>query len=323
MPRQITIPSGSTLGGLAKQYGTTTNDLMSLNPDIKDPNKISAGANLNLPELAGTLNTQSAEKKLPETKMDRLSIFQDVLKTVTAKAAQEGKVAGATALPTGMPDASKVSGSSFAGILNLVSQQKTRGISDIYKSTTDMLKDIEDKANKQLDTLISTGAIANLNDDQLGQLADATHNSVDYLKEIRTIKQEKETPTKKTTEEDAMTYTNMVLTGMMDLTGVPTSNGMKAEVGRQLAQVYSNPIAKRIETWKAKKERYIAEGKEQGLTDPGTREDVIRQIKNELPDYTVDEIGSVVYTLIPDTWEYNIARRWKPAISEQVNTSEE
>ncbi len=49
---QITIQRGQTLSGLAKKHGTTVQDLMRLNPQIKNPNLIITGANLSLPELA-------------------------------------------------------------------------------------------------------------------------------------------------------------------------------------------------------------------------------------------------------------------------------
>src|ERR1035437_6409962 len=42
-----TIKSGDTLSQIAQAQGTTVAQLMSLNPNITDPNKIQAGANLN------------------------------------------------------------------------------------------------------------------------------------------------------------------------------------------------------------------------------------------------------------------------------------
>jgi LysM repeat protein len=47
-PKNIKIPKGSTLSGLAKKYGTTVKNLMSLNPQIKNADKIYAGRNLNV-----------------------------------------------------------------------------------------------------------------------------------------------------------------------------------------------------------------------------------------------------------------------------------
>ena len=46
----ITIQKGQTLSGIAKQQGTTVNDLLKANPSIKNPNLIYAGSALNLPE---------------------------------------------------------------------------------------------------------------------------------------------------------------------------------------------------------------------------------------------------------------------------------
>ncbi len=46
----ITIQKGQTLSGIAKQHGTTVNDLLKVNPSIKNPNLIYAGSALNLPE---------------------------------------------------------------------------------------------------------------------------------------------------------------------------------------------------------------------------------------------------------------------------------
>lgn len=44
-----TIQKGDRLGSLAKQYNTTVDQLMALNPQITNPNKIYAGQSLNLP----------------------------------------------------------------------------------------------------------------------------------------------------------------------------------------------------------------------------------------------------------------------------------
>lgn len=46
---QITIQKGQSLSGIAKQHGTTVQDLLKVNPSIKNPNMIYAGSNLNLP----------------------------------------------------------------------------------------------------------------------------------------------------------------------------------------------------------------------------------------------------------------------------------
>ena len=43
------ILTGDTLGAIAKKYNTDIPTLQKLNPSITDPNKIYAGASLNLP----------------------------------------------------------------------------------------------------------------------------------------------------------------------------------------------------------------------------------------------------------------------------------
>jgi len=48
-PTSYKIQSGDTLSALARKYGTTVSALMAANPQITDPNKIYAGANLNIP----------------------------------------------------------------------------------------------------------------------------------------------------------------------------------------------------------------------------------------------------------------------------------
>jgi murein DD-endopeptidase MepM/ murein hydrolase activator NlpD len=49
-----TIQKGDTLSGIAQKYGTSVSELMKLNPQIKDPNLIYAGASLNLPTTTPT-----------------------------------------------------------------------------------------------------------------------------------------------------------------------------------------------------------------------------------------------------------------------------
>jgi LysM repeat protein len=64
------IKSGDTLSGIAQKYNTSTDALMSTNPDIKDPNLIYAGARLNIPEgitsAGATEETEVAEVEAPE-----------------------------------------------------------------------------------------------------------------------------------------------------------------------------------------------------------------------------------------------------------------
>ena len=58
MSNTYKIKSGDTLSGIASKYNTTVNELMSLNPYIKNANLIYAGKSLNLP-TAQTTNNQT------------------------------------------------------------------------------------------------------------------------------------------------------------------------------------------------------------------------------------------------------------------------
>ena len=53
----ITIPRGATLSGLAQQHGTTVNELMRVNPQITNPDRIFAGAALTLPTAQAARTT--------------------------------------------------------------------------------------------------------------------------------------------------------------------------------------------------------------------------------------------------------------------------
>lgn len=193
MPRNIKIPKGATLSGLAQEYDTTVNELKVLNPTIKDINKIQAGATLTLPTLAGTLDPPPGEvvpgegpaPTLPGGTPDRLSIFGDVLKMVTQRATKESIGRGGEALPESFLKPSQVSGRTFADILRTVAEQKSRGIADIYQSTVDLLENQRKSAENQLQLLIKEGGLTRLNDQQITQLATSTGMEFDVLMGIK------------------------------------------------------------------------------------------------------------------------------------------
>lgn len=177
-----------------------------------DPTKLQVGTILPAKpagSLGGSLNTGVTEEKtLPSTSLDKLGMFREVLRTITATAAQEAKASGAKALPEGMLKPEQVSGNTFAGILNLVSQEKTRGIKDIYTSTVDMIENSKKQAQTQLNTLISTGAIKDLDDKMLTELSTLTDYPVEYLKTIRSAAK---TNTSKLTDLDRINQINTFL----------------------------------------------------------------------------------------------------------------
>jgi LysM repeat protein len=69
-PSSYTIRSGDTLSQLASRFGTTTQELMRLNPDIKDPNKIYAGTSLNILKPEGSSDQATGIKPGPNPNID-------------------------------------------------------------------------------------------------------------------------------------------------------------------------------------------------------------------------------------------------------------
>ena len=55
------VEKGQTLSSIAKKYGLSVQDLLAANPNIKDPNKISTGMKLTVPE-----KTQAAQSAIPK-----------------------------------------------------------------------------------------------------------------------------------------------------------------------------------------------------------------------------------------------------------------
>ncbi len=201
---RIQVELGDTLSGI---YGS---DWKALSGYTGDPTKLQPGTILPAKPAGSLEGSLPAEKTLPTPTVDKLSMFGDVLKLVTQKAAQEGKAAGAAALPAGMLKPEQVSGGTFASILNFVSTEKTRGISDIYKSTVDLINNARTQAQNQLTTLINTGAIADLDDATLKKLSDFTDYPVDYLQSIRAAKK---TDTSKMSDLDRVNDLNKFLAG--------------------------------------------------------------------------------------------------------------
>lgn len=96
--QSITIPQGATLSGLANKYGTSVQDIMKNNPNIKDPDVIQAGASLRLPltvsgspatsKMAADINTATQNGMTPDerTGLRNLQSSQDAVTTAAAKA---------------------------------------------------------------------------------------------------------------------------------------------------------------------------------------------------------------------------------------------
>ena len=80
------IKKGDTLSGIAKARGTTVSKIMSMNPGIKDKNKIRAGAGLKLPPKP--IKATAADKaKAQRGKSDFGKIFSPTEKQKARRAA--------------------------------------------------------------------------------------------------------------------------------------------------------------------------------------------------------------------------------------------
>ena len=200
MPQTIIIPNwkkGGTLSQIAAKYGTTVAELQKAN-NIADPDFIREGASLIIPDktsssasLGGTLPstqpTDATGKTLPETPMDQLSSFRNLLNMVTTRAKQEASMGGVTDFGSAVPgfDPSKISGGTLSGILGFLGKQKTQGIADIYKSTTDFFDNQQKQAQDQLRMLISANAFGDLTDSALAKLSAASGADYEILDSIR------------------------------------------------------------------------------------------------------------------------------------------
>ena len=188
---KIQVEAGDTLEGI---YGPNWKQLSGY---TGDPKNLPIGAILPAKQssngsLEGTLNGTESDstKQLPTSSADNLTIFSNLLKTVSKRAATNANANGMSA--TGV-DTTKVSGGTLAGVIDFVKNQKTTGIKDIYKSTTELLDNQQKQAQEQIKTLTDSGAIGDLTDSALSKLASASGMDYDTLVAI-----------KKTAKEDSI-----------------------------------------------------------------------------------------------------------------------
>jgi murein DD-endopeptidase MepM/ murein hydrolase activator NlpD len=207
MAKQIIIPSwkeGGTLSAIAQKYGTSISELMKLNPSIKDPDKIQKGAKLNVPDMAGTLNTKtstptggatgypeigSAERTLPDTSAgDNLSKFKTLFNTITERNIKARKDAGLATIQDMGFEPSKVGGGTMQDIIGFVNNYSTQGIEDAYTQTLNTVDEIMKKSQENIKLLIDSGGIADIDDKTLMKLANASEIDYDVLLGIRNAK---------------------------------------------------------------------------------------------------------------------------------------
>jgi LysM repeat protein len=133
---QITIQKGQTLSGIAKQYGTTVNDLLKANPSIKNPNLIYAGSALTLP------GSPTSPVVAPKASVPSPSPTVTPSKTVTTPVAQNSS-SGAS----GVPEKTTMYGTEVPSNTSLLKQYR----SELGLDTA--LKSMQDSQTKYLETL--------------------------------------------------------------------------------------------------------------------------------------------------------------------------
>jgi len=133
---QITIQKGQTLSGIAKQYGTTVNDLLKANPTIKNPNLIYAGSALNLP------GAQASPVVAPKASVPSPSPTVTPSKPVTTPVAQN--LSPGT---SGVPEKTTMYGTDVPSSTSLFKQYR----SELGLDTA--LKSMQDSQTKYLETL--------------------------------------------------------------------------------------------------------------------------------------------------------------------------
>ena len=133
---QITIQKGQTLSGIAKQYGTTVNDLLKANPTIKNPNLIYAGSALNLP------GAQASPVVAPKASVPSPSPTVTPSKPVTTPVAQNLSPG-----MSGVPEKTTMYGTDVPSSTSLLKQYR----SELGLDTA--LKSMQDSQTKYLETL--------------------------------------------------------------------------------------------------------------------------------------------------------------------------
>lgn len=203
-----TIQRGDTLSQLAQKHGTTVAELIKLNPQIKDPNKIYAGESLALPQATTTPDTTVATSQtggdmtlpsigdtLPGLPIMDMTNVQDedvlamALKNIAQLAQREGKVTGLAAtsqffadrgiLPEDLP------GSSVANMLAVVDRAMTAPVAERAGTIADLFEVTRQRSEQQLNMLINTGGIMQLDDSNLYKLANMSNMNPEYLVAIR------------------------------------------------------------------------------------------------------------------------------------------
>ena len=162
-------------------------------------------------EIGSLKGTLTPEKTLPTPTTDPLSIFSKILKRVTNESAKRSQISGLEGLEKVGVDPTKVSGGTLAGIIDFAKKGSVRGISDIYTSTLDLIKAQQTSAQKQLNTILTTGAIASFDDDQITALATMVGMDPSFLLGIKKAEEKNQEGEEKVVDKFTDSKGNRVL----------------------------------------------------------------------------------------------------------------
>ena len=202
MATQHIVKEGENLSMIARRFGVSISQITGYRSG--DPDKIYPGEKLTIGEtpsklggLGGTLETGggvdvTGKRELPSFQAGNLSIFKSLLKQVSERYARSAGLAGmeSTMGRLGV-EPEQISGKGLKGIVDFVKGQVTPGISDIYKSTIDLLESSRTSAERQLNILISQNALTQLSDSQLAKLSNMSGMDYEYLMGIKKAQEAK------------------------------------------------------------------------------------------------------------------------------------
>jgi len=167
-----------------KEYQQALKKLREKNMNLSDTNvnKALTGNLDSGSELSGTLAEETDEELLPVEEMDDLDILETAMQQVSEKAAEKGIGKGMEAvtgsLEEGGMNMEEMSGDITSKIINFTQQQVTSPIQSEFQTMSNLVNGIRNQRQKEqqaarqnLTTAINTGAVANMDDEQLEKMS--------------------------------------------------------------------------------------------------------------------------------------------------------
>lgn len=145
------IKSGDTLSQLAQTYGVKTQDLLSLNPNIKNSNLIKVGQSLNIPTTQSTIPTPATQTSNPN---DNVNAFGPNLPTVTPTFNTNNAPTSSTPTYTPPPTTSSNATMSYLNNANTTLSQQQNALA-IQQEQAKTLAEQQQAAQKALDDALN------------------------------------------------------------------------------------------------------------------------------------------------------------------------